>query len=184
MIIYTKRKNSLKPFFPYVNLALVLILIGAFVFFNNLPNSEAPMVEDNFAQIVPVETVNLSGEWVGTITEDYGSEIRYDYRISINQTNSSIRGIGYQDSSNYDIEIYSESSLVGSVDGTSLYFYEAQVNVLDGVGLDQWCRIEVRLNYEVVNGLETLVGTWDSAEETRTGCTTVDGRVVLTRQPE
>lgn len=182
MIIYSKRKNSFKPFLPYVNLALVLIFIGAFVAYNNLPVQQEDTVQ--MAQIVPVETVDVSGEWIGTITEDYGSEIRYDYRLTLSQNGSSIRGTGFYDSSNYEIEIYSESALVGSMTGDDLYFYEAQVTVLDGVSLDQWCRIEVRVNYEVVNGLETLVGTWDSAEENRAGCTTVSGRVMLTRQAE
>ena len=180
MIIYSKRKNSLKPFFPYMNLALVLILIGAFVVFNQPGTSEAPIVQESLVQVV--ETVDLSGEWVGTMTEDYGAEVRYDYRIVINQSGTSIRGTAFQDSSNFETEIYSESSLIGSMNGTSLYFYEARVDVLDGVTLDRWCRIEVRVDYELVNGLETLVGTWDSAEEERSGCITVDGRVVLTRE--
>jgi hypothetical protein len=182
MIIYSKRKNSLKPFFPYVNLALVLILIGAFVALNQPGSSEAPIVQEPLIQVV--ETVDVSGEWVGTMTEDYGAEVRYDYRIVLDQTGTSIRGTAFQDSSNFDTEIYSESSLIGSMNGTSLYFYEARVDALDGVALDRWCRIEVRVDYEVVNGLETLVGTWDSAEEERSGCTTVDGRVVLTRESD
>jgi hypothetical protein len=182
MIIYSKKKNSLK-LFPYVNLALVLILIGAFVAFSNMPaQEEAPVVEQ--AQIVQAEVINVSGEWIGTITEDYGAEIRYDYRVTLTQTGTSLRGTDYQDSSNYEIELYAEQALIGSVNGNSVYFYEAQVNILEGVGLESWCRIEVRVDYEMVNGLETLVGTWDSAEEDRAGCTTVSGRVMLTRQPE
>jgi hypothetical protein len=184
MIIYSKRKNSLKPFFPYVNVALVLLLIGAFIAFNMPSNNEAPLpvVEEPLAQVV--ETVDVSGEWIGTMTEDYGAEIRYDYRIVLSQSGTSIRGTDFQESTNFDSGIYGEASLIGSMNGTSLYFYEANVMQLDGVTLDSWCRIEVRLDYQVVNGLETLIGTWDSAEEVRAGCTTVTGRVVLTRQAE
>jgi hypothetical protein len=183
MIIYSKRKNSLKPFFPYVNLALVIILIGAFVAFSSMPAQEqAPVFEQ--AQIVQTTTIDVSGEWIGTVTEDYGVENRYDYRVTLTQTGSSLRGTDYQDNSNDSIDVYAEQALIGSVNGTSIYFYEAQITVLEGVGVESWCRIEVRVDYEVVNGLETLIGTWDSAEEDRAGCTTISGRVMLTRQPE
>ena len=185
MIIYNKRKTSdAKPFFPYANLAIILLLIGAFVAWNMQGSDSTPTIQEAQVPAAIVETVNLSGEWIGTMTEDYNTEVRYDYRIVLQQNDTSIQGIAYQESSNYEPEIYSESSVLGNANGTSLYFYESRVNVLENISLDSWCLIEVNLNYEIVNGLEMLVGTWDSGEYARAGCETVTGRVVLTRQAE
>lgn len=187
MIRHEKRKNSDKTHFPYVNFLIVTLIIGAFAAFNFGQSAESSEVI-NEAQIssYAFESVDVSGEWVGTMTEDYDSEVRYDYRIVLSQDNDNLSGTAYQESTNMvnDIEIYSESTLVGDVSNDVIYFYEASTDVLENVSLDRWCRIEVSLNYEVIDGQETLIGTWDGVQDNRLGCDTIDGRVLLTRQPE
>lgn len=184
MIIYKPKNSNRIPYKPlkYLNLLVLTIIIGIFVAFNLKVSDDAvdpaPMVEAS----VP-ENVNVSGEWVGIITEDYGSETRYEYTIILEQRGAHITGLGIQDATNSPYDIYAESSLIGDIEGDTLYFYEASTDILENLTLDRWCRIEVTLDYEVVDGLETLVGTWDSVEDNRPGCTTIDGRVVLTRQP-
>jgi hypothetical protein len=184
MITYNKRKNSDKWYLPYLNVLILVIIIGTFAAIN-LKVSDSSDVVSQEAD-VPVQAivadVDVSGEWVGMMTEDYSSEVRYDYRVVFDQYNDELGGFTFQESTNYAIEIYAESSLIGNVDGNDIYFYEASTDVLENLSLDRWCRIEVRLNYQVIDGQETLIGTWDSAEEERPGCTTIDGRVVLTRQ--
>jgi|GEM_PF-1901009 len=184
MITHKKRKNSDKWYFPYLNILVLVIIIGTFAAMN-LKVAESDMMMSQDTPIIvdaQVQDVDVSGEWIGTMTEDYGSEVRYDYRIVLTQTNDELDGISYQEATNYSVDIYAESDLDGDVDGTDIYFYEEATLVLDNLTLDRWCRIEVRLNYQVIDGQETLIGTWDSAEEDRAGCTTIDGRVVLTRQ--
>lgn len=186
MITYKKRKNSDKWLSPYLNVVLLFLMIGAFASFS-ASNSETSNFASDDAQVSSYaisEDVDISGEWVGMMTEDYNTDVRYDYRIVIEQDNSNIQGITYQESVNYDIEIYAESSVSGDVDGNDIYFYEESTDVLENLSISSWCRIEVRLSYEVIDGQETLIGTWDSAEEERAGCITIDGRVLLTRQAE
>ncbi|GAB5494773.1 MAG: hypothetical protein Phog2KO_49880 [Phototrophicaceae bacterium] len=186
MITYKKRKNSDKWLSPYVNVALLFLMIGAFAFFGISDSENSDFIsEDAQAPTYAItEDVDISGEWVGMMTEDYNQEVRYDYRIVIEQDNSDIEGTTYQESTNYDIEIYAESSVSGDVDGNEIYFYEESTDVLENLSLSSWCRIEVRLSYEIIDGQETLIGTWDSAEEDRAGCVTIDGRVLLTRQAD
>ena len=186
MITYKKRKNSDKWLSPYINLALLFLIIGAFAIFStdNTEHSDFMSEDAQVPSYAISEDVNISGEWVGMMTEDYNEAVRYDYRIVIEQDNSDIQGISYQESTNYDIEIYAESSLSGDVDGNDIYFYEQSTDVLENLSISSWCRIEVRLSYEIIDGQETLIGTWDSAEEDRAGCVTIDGRVLLTRQTE
>ena len=181
MFAHHKRKNSDKWYFPYLNIFLPVIIIGAFMLMSLKVADDMPLQEDINA--LPGD-VDVSGEWVGMMTEDYSEEVRYDYRLLLDQSGDAIKGISYQESTNYAIDIYAESSLIGDVEGDDIYFYESSTDVLENLSLDRWCRIEVRLNYEVVDGQETLIGTWDSAEEERPGCITIDGRVVLTRQSD
>lgn len=182
MITHKKRKNSDRFYFPHLPLFILFILIGAFMTMNvKVADTNEPVQTIQNSYALP-DDVDVSGEWIGFMTEDYASDVRYDYRLVLEQDGDSITGISYQESTNYSIEIYAESSLLGDVDGDELYFYEASTDVLDNLSLDRWCRIEVRLEYEVVDGQETLIGTWDSAEEERPGCITIEGRAILTRQ--
>jgi hypothetical protein len=182
MIIY-KPKNTAKKHFPYVNLLLMLILLGGFAALAMYSETaEMPTMDAQPPVVTLSEPLNLSGEWVGMMTEDYGVDRRYDYRIVFTQNGNSVSGMMYQDATNVEPEIYAESTLIGSVEGDTFYFYEARVMVLENVTIDRWCRIEATLEYEKVDGMDTLVGTWDSVEDDRSGCTTIDGRVILTRQ--
>ncbi|MGJ3239759.1 MAG: hypothetical protein ACFE0Q_13695 [Anaerolineae bacterium] len=183
MITYKKRKNSDKWYLPYLNILVLVLIMGVFATLNvKVSDDVTPVVEDtSVSEALP--PVDISGEWVGTITEDYNTEVRYDYRVIFDQYQSEIVGFSFQESLNYTVDIYAESGIVGEVDGYSVYFYEEATHVLDNISMDNWCRIEVRLNYQVIDGQETLIGTWDSAEEERTGCITIDGRILLTRQP-
>lgn len=183
MIIY-KPKNKPKNRFPYVNLLLMVILIGGLVamaLFTTPVTVETPTM-DAEPPVVYSEPLNLSGEWVGMMSEDYGVYRRYDFRLEFTQNGDTVRGIMYQEASNIDPEIYAESTFIGTVDGDSIYFYEAHVLTLENVTLDHWCRMEATLEYEEIDGLQTLVGTWDSVEDDRYGCTTIDGRIILTRE--
>lgn len=186
MITYKKRKNSEKWLSPYLNVLVLFIIIGTFAALNLkvTENSELVVEDAQVPSVTITEDVNISGEWVGMMTEDYNNNTRYDYRVVLSQSGDDISGISYQESTNYDVTIYAESSLSGDVDGDEIYFYEASTDVLANLSISNWCRIEVRLTYEVIDGQETLIGTWDSAEEERAGCITIDGRVLLTRQSD
>lgn len=181
MITYKKRKNASNWFLPYLNLVIAILIMGAFVIMNVKVSDNLEIQQDNLVA-ESSDPVDVSGEWVGTMTEDYNDDVRYDYRVIFDQYQDEIVGFTFQDSTNYVIDIYAESAISGTVDADDIYFFEETTLVLDNLSLNQWCRIEVRLNYQVIEGQETLIGTWDSAEEERVGCDTITGRVVLTRQ--
>lgn len=184
MITHKKRKKSDKFYFPFLAILIIFLFIGAFATTSVTVSDDSDVTQAIQSSYALPGDVDVSGEWVGMMTEDYNTEVRYDYRLVLEQNGDAITGISYQESTNRNIEIYAESSLLGDVEGDELYFYEASTDVLDNLSLDRWCRIEVRLDYEVVDGQETLIGTWDSAEEERPGCITIDGRVILTRQSD
>lgn len=183
MIIY-KPKNTPKNRFPYANLLLMLVLVGgllALALYSTPAVDETANVNAAPPVINNVEVPNLSGEWVGMMSEDYGVDRHYDFRIVFTQDDNSARGMMYQDASNIKPEIYAESILIGTVEGDTFSFYEARVMQLENLTLDHWCRIEATLKYEKIGDQDTLVGTWDSVEHDRYGCTTIDGRIMLTR---
>ncbi|MEL6308299.1 MAG: hypothetical protein AAFQ52_09160, partial [Chloroflexota bacterium] len=123
MITTEKRKNSDKHSTLSLGFAIVLLLGGILA---GMGLTYTGMVQNSSTEALAVEAqailtdVDLSGEWIGTVTEDYGIEARYDYRIVITQENDTITGISYLDMT--DSEIYAEQSLDGMVDGNTLTY--------------------------------------------------------------
>ncbi|MDQ7026278.1 MAG: hypothetical protein Q9P01_02170 [Anaerolineae bacterium] len=131
------------------------------------------------------ENVDVNGEWIGLITEDYDAEIRYEYRLTFNQSeDGSITGNMHIQSTNRSEDIIADSIVSGSISNDDLTFSETRVTYLDGVSPSNWCRISVSLDYEVINGQETLTGDWAGIETPGVGsCAGTEGRVILTREP-
>ncbi|MEL6308301.1 MAG: hypothetical protein AAFR81_03880 [Chloroflexota bacterium] len=186
MIIHKKRKTSHLPKLPYLRLLFLFLIISAFTALTlKVSTSDTELTSDALdSQALVPEDVDVSGEWVGTMTEDYSGETRYDYRLVLTQDGTVVDGIGYQESTNRATETYAESILSGDVTADDLYYYETATNVLEGLSLNRWCRIEVSLNYQVIEGQETLIGTWGVAPDERELCDGIDGRVLLTRQED
>ena len=184
MIIH-KPKNKVKKQFPYLYF-LMLLLIGAFavlVMYSG-QTTETPTLDAQAPVITAADPVNLSGEWVGTGTEDYGVENRYDLRLTIAQDGNTIQGVQYMETSNNEPEIYAISSISGSVSGDSFNYVEGQLLELDNIAPSNWCFAAVTLTYENVGGQDTLIGTWSNGEPDRAECNGITGRVILTRQPK
>lgn len=186
MIVHKKRKSSHLPTLPYFRVFFLLLIISVFTVFTlKVSTSDTPLTADEAeSSALIVEDVDLSGEWVGMMTEDYNDDTRYDYRIVLKQDGTVVDGIGYQESTNRATETYAEATLSGDVVGDDLTYYETETNLLEGLSLSRWCRIEVTLNYQVIEGQETLVGTWGVAPDERAICEGIDGRVLLTRQED
>ncbi|MEM9950707.1 MAG: hypothetical protein AAF846_03840 [Chloroflexota bacterium] len=182
MITYNKRKNSDKRYMQYLDIAVITLIICLFVALNIKISEVASNGYDMFTDASP-SIIDVSGEWVGTMTEDYGADVRYDYRIVFDQSQTELQGFTFQEATNYTTDIYAESDIAGLISDTEIFFYEEATLVLDNLSLDNWCRIAVTLNYQVIDGQETLIGTWVGAED-RTGCNTIEGRVVLTRETD
>jgi len=177
--MFEKRKNSDVRSGISLAVAILLVLGGVFVgLLLNQQSADEPVVQE--AQITDVD---FSGEWVGTYTQDYNDNIHYEYRIVIEQEGDDIKGISYQDMV-HERDVYSEARLEGSADGTELFFTEAETLVLENTTADRWCLAQVSLDYEIVNGQETLVGTWELADFEREECGDITGRIILTRQAE
>lgn len=186
--MFEKRKNSEKKSGLSLGLALLLLLGGIFagVQFGK------HMVEEPVESFKPptasfslddMDTnINLTGEWIGTATEDYGNENRYDYRLVIEQEGNEITGMSYLDM--VDSDIYSESPIAGTLNGNVFFYTEVSTTVLENLSLDNWCLSDTTLTYQVMNGQETLVGNWELAEHERPECAGITGRVILTRQPQ
>jgi hypothetical protein len=185
--MFEKRKNSETRTGLSFGLALLLLLGGIFAGLNL----------GNFAQSEPEEAmkppqvdfaigdldIDLSGEWIGTITEDYGIESRYDFRLKLDQDGDVVTGMSYLDMAD-EPEIYSESPIEGIIQGDQFTFSQVSTTVLENVSMDYWCLADLTVTYQILNGQETLVGTWDLADHERLECGDISGRVILTRQPE
>lgn len=182
MITY-KPKNKLSKQFPYRYLVLILLLLGgiaAFAIYSG-QNNETATTNAEPPVITMANLVDISGEWVGTGTEDYGIENRYDLRLTITQDGNTITGKQYMVTSNYEPEIYAISQISGTVNGEDFTYTENKILELDNISPDYWCLASVTLNYEVIGGQETLIGTWGSGEPDRAECQGITGRVLLTR---
>ena len=90
MITHKKRKNSDKFYFPHLIAFILFLSIGTFMTMNINVADTNDDTQDSYA--LP-EDVDVSGEWIGFMTEDYGAEVRYDYRLVLQQSNDSIKGI-------------------------------------------------------------------------------------------
>jgi hypothetical protein len=136
-------------------------------------------------QVQLTENVNVTGEWLGIITEDYDAETRYEYRLTFEQNASgAVTGYMHVQSTNRGEEIIADSMVSGSINADILTFSETRVTYLDGVPASNWCRVSVSLDHEVINGQETMTGSWTGIETPGVGsCAGITGRVILTREP-
>lgn len=174
--MFEKRKNSDKRAGISFGLATLLLLAGLFAGMNL---SDSVQIDD---ANVEVGNIDLSGEWIGTTTQDYGDDSHYDYRIFIEQDGSYIGGMSYLDMID-DYEIYAEERIEGYISGNELIYSEVETLLLENASLDHWCLTETTMTYQILNGQETLVGSWEYVgEEER--CEGITGRVILTRQSD
>jgi hypothetical protein len=132
----------------------------------------------------PKQDMDIAGEWLGIITEDYDAEIRYEYRLVFTQAeDGTLTGQMRVQSTNRTEDILAYSNVAGIVDHDEVAFHETRVTYLDGVSNYNWCMIEVNLDYEVVNGQETMTGSWVGIDTPGVvSCAGIDGRVILTRE--
>lgn len=177
--MFEKRKNSDKRASISFGLAVLLMLAGLFVGMN-LANTSQEL--DTIAHSTEVE-INLSGEWIGTITEDYGNESRYDFRLELQQKDDAVAGTSFLDMAQ-EPEIYSESPIVGTVEDDVFTFTQVSTTVLENISMDSWCLADMTVSYQLLDGQETLIGTWGLAHHEREDCGDISGRIILTRQAE
>ncbi|MGJ3239760.1 MAG: hypothetical protein ACFE0Q_13700 [Anaerolineae bacterium] len=181
-----KRKNSEQQSRFSFSMAVLLVVAGLFAGFQLAHSVQNTANQDEFAKPPQVDLtldaeIDLSGEWVGTTTEDYGNESRYDYRLVLTQNGDMVTGMSYLDMAS-DPEIYSESEIAGIVSGQTFVFTEVNTLVLDNISMDNWCLADTTVTYQVLNGQETLIGSWELAHHERAECGDISGRVILTRQ--
>jgi len=181
--MFEKRKNSDKRAGLSFGLAVLLLLAGLFAGMNlgDLnPVQDADIAE---SALIVADDIDLSGEWIGTITEDYGVEARYDFRLELEQRNDAITGMSFLDMAQ-EPEIYSESPVAGTLAGDVFTFSQVSTTVLENTTMDNWCLADMTVSYQLLDGQETLVGSWELAHHEREACGDITGRIILTRQPE
>ncbi len=180
--MHEKRKNSDKNARISIFLASVLVLAGLFAGLNlGSRISDTEVATEVAIEEFQLRNVDLSGEWIGTTTQDYDLDSHYDYRIVIEQDGSQIAGMSYLDMIE-DYEIYAEERIEGYIAGEELIYSEVETLLLENATFDQGCLTETTLTYQVVNGLETLVGNWEYVLGEDEDCEGITGRVILTRQ--
>lgn len=182
--MFEKRKNSDKRTGLSLGLAILLLLSGLFAGMQ-LSNSSSEVVEEAvkppIADLQITENVDLSGEWIGTTTQDYNDNERYDYRIVIEQDGTYISGMSYLDM--IESDVYAEERIEGTISNNIAVYSEVETLILDHTPIENWCLTETTVTYQVLNGQETLVGEWAYVGD-RESCQGISGRVILTRQPE
>ncbi len=182
-MIGEKRKNSDQRRGMSLFVMLGLVLAGVFIGLLSNPDSEQAIDIEEFN----LANVDLSGEWVGTTTQDYitddsDEEQRYDYRIVIDHNRSQIEGMSYLDMVD-GADIYAEERIEGYIQNNQLIYSEVETLVLDNSSLESWCLTQSTLTYQMINGQETLVGSWEYVlDEPR--CQGITGRIILTRQSD
>lgn len=172
--MFEKRKNSDNRAGISFGLAVLLLLGGLFVGMNL---GDSIQVSD---ANISIDNIDLSGEWIGTITEDYGNESRYDFRLELEQNKDVVTGMSFLDMAQ-EPEIYSESPIAGTMEGDVFIFTQVSTTILENVSLDNWCLADMTVSYQLLDGQETLVGTWGLASHEREGCGDISGRIILTR---
>lgn len=185
MITHKKRKNSDKWYFPYLNLLVLVIIISSFVAMNlKVTESHMMMSQDtDIAAQTQSQDVNISGEWVGTTTEDYGDEALYDYRVVFEQDGDDLTGMLYL-TRNHEMAIYTETRFEGWVNGDTIFYSSQEILLIENATRDQLCLVDTTVEYEIINGQETLIGTWQGQDNQHPGCDVITGRTILIRQPE
>lgn len=132
----------------------------------------------------PEADVNVAGNWLGVITEDYGMEVRYEFRLDLRQSGDAISGTMWVTSTNapYDT-IEAQSSIRGTVQGDTVAFHETGVTTLEGISADFWCQLAATLDHEQGDSQrDTLTGSWSGIETQGVdGCVGTHGRVTLMR---
>lgn len=163
-------------------LATVLLSAGIITGMRFAENSNSA-VEPSFI-LEEAPRIDISGEWIGTTTEDYGMEARYDYRVVFEQDGNSLTGILYLTMSNYEPAIYSETRLSGRVQGETILYWAEEILVLENAQPDQMCLAQTTVTFETVENQDILVGTWEGQPNQQFGCDSISGHTMLTRQPE
>jgi len=180
-----KKKHSSKLNSPVVRLGALVLIIGAMVLgvLYQQGQSSEPQADINTAAQVLDENANVTGEWLGIVTEDYNNRIRYEYRLVLEQRGSRVTGTMFIESTNAPSEISAVSSIVGTINGDEISYHETHVSELNNISADHWCFINASLEYENVDGMDTLAGTWHGIETPGVnGCLPTQGRITLMRQ--
>ncbi|MEL7433920.1 MAG: hypothetical protein AAFN11_08225 [Chloroflexota bacterium] len=170
----TLQQNIIKGF-----LGAVLVCAGVIFGLRLMP------VDAELAQEVALDTPrDVSGEWIGMTTEDYGMHARYDYRIVIEQDGDEITGMLYLTMTNHPIETYTRTVVEGTVTGDTVFYASQEILDIENGSLDYLCLVQTTLTFEEVDGQEMLVGTWEPRPDERADCDTISGRTTLTRQTD
>lgn len=181
--IHTK-KNKIKLNDKYLRLFGIVAILGAIVFVGLSRIGQPAPAELNLDANIDATAVNVTGEWLGIVTEDYNNNIRYEYRLQLVQSGDDVRGTMYVSSTNAPVNIYAVSTIVGEVNGDELTYTEVSVDQLYNISRDHWCKISANVNFEDVDGMETLAGGWNGIEtQGVSGCLPTQGRITLMRQP-
>lgn len=160
----------------------IMAMLAAIVFVGLARIGQTPdMTLDTAAA---VEDVQLTGEWLGIVTEDYNNHIRYEYRLQLVQSGNAVRGTMYVASTNAPVEISAVSTISGTVDGDVFTYREISVDELYNIPADHWCRITATLELDNSTAMDTLAGGWNGIETPGvSGCLPTQGRITLMRQP-
>ena len=174
---YYKRKNDEGISTRHALLAVLMavVLFGGFMARDTL---QAAFFEHK-------QNIDVTGEWLGIVTEDYDAQNRYEYRLDFEQNaDGTVTGYMQVQSTNRGEEIVATSMVTGNMSNDNLTFHETRVTYLDGISPSYWCMISVSLDYEVVNGQETMTGSWTGIDTPGVGsCAGIQGRVIVTREP-
>lgn len=126
--------------------------------------------------------VDVAGDWLGVITEDYGLEVRYEFRLSLQQRGDDVTGTMTVTSTNAPrTTIFAVSNVRGDVNGDILTLAETRVTSLEGISANYWCKIAIQLDHdENSSDDDTMTGKWNGiATDGVEGCLGTEGRVTL-----
>jgi hypothetical protein len=192
MIQYKPKKSFSKSTLKTIGLVFLVGVLALGIFARDQIQTLLYGSPDTAPQAVTIQAhttapdvdVNIDGNWLGVVTEDYGMEVRYEFRLDLQQRGDDFTGTMWVTSTNspYDV-IRAQSTVRGTVQGDTVTFHETRVTTLQGISSNFWCKLAATLDHEEGDSQrETLTGTWSGIETAGVqGCIGTHGRVTLMR---
>jgi hypothetical protein len=131
---------------------------------------------------LPIEKIDISGHWEGTITRDEGGGKRttYGMDLDIMQKGKNFTGVSYVHYDDGTKLFHAKMEVEGKITGSYIKYMETKLLRADSIPNAVWCVKKADLIHRIKDVSPTLEGIWEGA--TNIG-NCVPGRIFLQKKP-
>jgi hypothetical protein len=135
-----------------------------------------------FSTKKPLEKIDISGHWEGTITRDEGGGKRTTYTmdLDISQKGKALNGISYVHYDDGTKQYHAKMAMEGKIIGSYVKYLETKMLQADSIPNAEWCVKKADLIHRIKETQPTLEGIWEGVTNMG-GC--VPGRIFLQKKP-